>query len=699
MSAKNLLLLFDRPHEPVYVPKGNKQVVLDVPTNYLPEKYQPVASEIFSRVGTSSETSIPIKQIAIPDLSLPLSLGRRDGFSLFLPAHQKMASNLVEIFLGMRTVEDLLSLAAYCRDRINSQMFVYALSIAILHRPDTKNLPIPQLSEIFPDKYMDSSIFNRAKEEANVMPTGSRIPIEIPLDYTATDADPEHRVAYWREDIGINLHHWHWHLVYPFSGPMVVVNKDRRGELFYYMHHQILARYNAERLCNNLPRVRRLTNLRDPIPEAYFPKLDQIVAGRSWPARPAGYSLSDLDRKSDQLKIDLADLERFRDRIFDAIHTNSVRNNAGSTVRIDEKTGIDVLGNMVEASILSPSRTFYGDLHNLGHLVIAYCHDPDHRYLESFSIMGDSTTAMRDPVFYRWHAFIDSLFTEYKDSLPAYTLQQLVFPGVSVSNIRINTSGANPNTLNSHWTKSDIDLSRGLDFTPRGSIFARVQHLNHDFYTYTITANNSNNKEVLGTVRIFITPKFDETGRQLTFNDQRMLMIEMDKFTVPLSRGQNIINRMSNESALTIPFEATFRNVDENRPDEGDFQSFDEFNYCGCGWPQHMLVPKGTKQGYPMDMFVMISNYELDRVNQADSRGCRDGVSFCGLRDLKYPDTQSMGFPFDRVARVGVNSLHDFLTPNMNLQQITVRFNDVIKPRLSYKKQTNESASASLTKD
>ena len=75
----------------------------------------------------------------------------------------------------MRTVEDLLSLAAYCRDRINPQMFVYSLSVAILHRPDTKHLTIPRLSEVFPDKYMDSRIFNRAKEEANVVPAGSRV--------------------------------------------------------------------------------------------------------------------------------------------------------------------------------------------------------------------------------------------------------------------------------------------------------------------------------------------------------------------------------------------------------------------------------------------------------------------------------------------------------------------------------------------
>lgn len=64
----------------------------------------------------------------------------------------------------------------------------------------------------------------------------------MPVNRTASDAEPEQRLAYWREDIGINLHHWHWHLVYPFDGPPEVVNKDRRGELFYYMHEQIQAR-------------------------------------------------------------------------------------------------------------------------------------------------------------------------------------------------------------------------------------------------------------------------------------------------------------------------------------------------------------------------------------------------------------------------------------------------------------------------
>lgn len=84
-------------------------------------------------------------------------------------------SNKKTLKKGMRTIEDLLSLAAYCRDRVNAQMFVYSLSVAILHRSDTKHLPIPQLTEVFPDKYIDSSVFHRAKEEAHVVPAGQRV--------------------------------------------------------------------------------------------------------------------------------------------------------------------------------------------------------------------------------------------------------------------------------------------------------------------------------------------------------------------------------------------------------------------------------------------------------------------------------------------------------------------------------------------
>lgn len=141
--------------------------------------------------------------------------------------------------------------------------------------------------------------------------------IEIPRNYTASDREKEQRLAYFREDIGVNSHHWHWHLVYPGMGQLEIVKKDRRGELFYYMHHQILARYNTERFCNNLEKLRVLNNLREPVTEGYFPKIMSSLNSRTYPGRNVNTTLSDIDR--DGSKLEIADMERWVDRIVTSI--------------------------------------------------------------------------------------------------------------------------------------------------------------------------------------------------------------------------------------------------------------------------------------------------------------------------------------------------------------------------------------------
>lgn len=78
--------------------------------------------------------------------------------------------------------------------------------------------------------------------------------------------------------------------------------------------------------------------------------------------------------------------------------------------------------------------------------------------------------------------------------------------------------------------------------------------------------------------------------------------------------GSNAINRESKDSSVTIPFEQTFRNLEENRPTSGAV--LEGFNFCGCGWPQHMLVPRGSAAGFKCQLFVMISDYQNDRVSR-----------------------------------------------------------------------------------
>lgn len=68
---------------------------------------------------------------------------------------------------------------------------------------------------------------------------------------------------------------------------------------------------------------------------------------------------------------------------------------------------------------------------------------------------------MRDPVFYRIHAFIDDLFQMHKTRLSSYTAQQLAFPEITVVSLQAQQAQGKANTLNTFWQQSDVNLSRG----------------------------------------------------------------------------------------------------------------------------------------------------------------------------------------------------------------------------------------------
>ena len=179
-DKKNLLLLFEKPGEPVFTPKGKDNAVFDVDVMFVTDKYKPIVSEIQSRFGEEGSPRIPVKNISPPDLRIVMQLGREETFSPIIPKHRKIASRLIDIFMRAPSIDDLQSIAIYARDRVNPQLFNYALSVAMLHRPDTRDLDLPLFSAVFPEKFIDSSVFEKAREESTIIPEGSRRPIIVP---------------------------------------------------------------------------------------------------------------------------------------------------------------------------------------------------------------------------------------------------------------------------------------------------------------------------------------------------------------------------------------------------------------------------------------------------------------------------------------------------------------------------------------
>nr|CAC44751.1 hemocyanin subunit 3 [Cupiennius salei] len=612
---------------------------------------------LFEKLTSLTRLQLPVEE-RDPRLAHVGRLPRGTLFSCFHEKHLAEATELFEILFAANDFDDFIKLATQARNIVNEGLFVYVLSVAVVHRDDCRGITLPPIQEVFPDRFVPAETINLAIKESKNHPD---IDIEVEIQQTGNIMEPEYKLAYFREDIATNAHHWYWHVVYPANWDEGLTGKvkDRKGELFYYMHQQMCARYDCERLSNGLNRMIPFHNFEEKL-EGYAPHLTSLVSGLHYASRPTGFSLRDLP------DVDVQDMERWRERILEAIDLQHVHAADGSELALDEANGANILGTLIEASSSSPNKAFYGSLHNWGHVMMARMHDPDGRFQENPGVMSDTSTSLRDPIFYRWHRFVDNIFQQYKATLHQYTKEQLSFAGIKILSTQVNAKQAN--VVTTYLKEDRLDLSHGINFGTGHKVYVKYHHLEHEPFSLIINVENNTGAAKHATLRVFLGPKYDELGNRLAPDEQRRLMIELDKFHKELAPGKNVINRNAAESNVTLSHTYTF---DELRSGEGGPADANE--YCSCGWPEHMLLPKGTHKGMEYELFVMATDYTQDNPDGANVKTtCADAVSYCGAKDQKYPDLKPMGFPFDRP--VSARTAEELLTENMSLTDVLIKY-------------------------
>ncbi|OXA58520.1 Phenoloxidase 2 [Folsomia candida] len=671
---RDFMYLFERMSEPLgYGIKGSGENMVYYRSPTMEPAMAAATETMMGQVQQTINIQMPGK-MPMEELKEISKLCPKSGlFGHFIPNHRKALISLRNVLMDQNSTSDLFNMACFCRDNqmVHPLLFVNALSSCLANRRDTKKFSMPAFYEVMPEIFFSDHIMKQAEKMARVQDS-CKNRIMIDRNTTGHQNDPESRLWYFREDIGVNSHHFHWHVVFPGDyGLRNEVKRDRRGELFYYMHHSMISRYDAERLCNGLARTKLLDFDNLVIEEGYFGKLYSTNAGRHWGTRQANTRLVNLVGANDELLIDIdlkvEDLKRWRDRILETIDTGKV-DVGDKREQLTEDTGIDVLGDIIENSQDSPHRQYYGvdGFHNMGHLLIAFSHDPTGKFREFVGPMGDTSTAMRDPAFYRWHKYLDDMFDKYKRTLNEYKLNEgkwaLKWDGIKIESMKVINSNSKfkENELSTHWAQSDIDLARGLDFYRTearngGPVLATFTHLNYDVFKYQIQITNNSTKPVQATVRIFMAPRHDEHGDPFRLTIQRLLYFEMDKFGTKLKPGNNTIERSSLDSSVTIQMDASFDILEKLNRDKqrDDFRTGDDQSRCGCGWPQHLLLPRGTPFGTQFDLFAIVTDWEKDAVNSRSGPTplkppCKDALSFCGILNEKYPDARPMGYPFDR---------------------------------------------------
>lgn len=76
-------------------------------------------------------------------------------------------------------MESFFAACVYARDRLNTHLFVYAVSVAVYHRNDTKNVVLPSNVQVLPHLYVNNKVFAPLKEELGVIPEKFRVTIYV----------------------------------------------------------------------------------------------------------------------------------------------------------------------------------------------------------------------------------------------------------------------------------------------------------------------------------------------------------------------------------------------------------------------------------------------------------------------------------------------------------------------------------------
>merc|ERR1711942_145495 len=568
-------------------------------------------------------------------------LKQKNYFSLFNPRHREEALMLFEVLMSCKEWNPcFVNNAAYFRERMNEGIFLYAAYVSVIHHPIADGLVLPPLYEVTPHMFTNSEVISQAYTSKMTATPG-----KFNMGYTGSQRNPEQCVAYFGEDIGMNVHHVSWHMDFPFWWKdSYGYNLDRKGEMFYWAHHQLTARFDAERLSNNLDLVDELYWDR-PIYEGFAPHTTYKYGGE-FPARPDNIEFEDVDGVAR-----IRDLMIWENRIRDAIAHGYVTAEDGTNIDIINDNGIDIIGNLIESSTYSVNKYYYGALHNTAHIVLGRQGDPHGKFKQPPGVMEHFETATRDPAFFRLHKYMNNIFKEFKDRLTPYTKEDFLWEGIDLQSIEVEGS------LETYFEDFEFSLQNAVDDTVEVedvALTASVKRLNHKPFSWKMQDENSKDTAAVASARIFMCPRRDANGVAYHPNSGRWGCIEMDKFYVELAPGANTILRDAKMSTVTIPDIPSFDFIKEKTDAAiaagGGDPGLAEYSRS-CGIPDRLLLPRGKDNGLEMVLMAFLEDAEADKADDftIDVDNEYGGThAHCGIHGQKVPDKRAMGYPLDR---------------------------------------------------
>jgi tyrosinase len=551
------------------------------------------------------------------------------------PSHAEKMNKIYQTLddAGPKVENGIMKAKELLKERVNPDMLRRALGIYLTHSRDAqqRKIAVPPLKNHAP--FLDAELAVVAGEVV-----------------TSDTFQGPAILSYWREDYDYNDHHVHWHMVFPGTGVRVngenVKVIDRQGELFLYMHSQMVVRYETEGLCWNLPPVRSWNQYDDVLESGYAPVPALIGYYGGYAPFSSWFAVRNPNIPDvPDAPVSRAQLETWRDNIYQAIKDGYfwTKNKSTGETKKFPLTGdncLDIVGVVVEAESVDLKKLadgfvfdedLYGNLHSFGHDKFAEL--GYHKYLTKtapYGLMISNFGSPRDACFYPWHKHI-----QYFGRLAAAAYPQDITEHraeVVLSNLSILPQDKS----SAHY--GDGGITTFLQ-PPAINLMESKAKLDHEPYQWSVDVKSSRSNPPSKdhpqnfTLRLFIAAK--------ELMDDYHNWIEMDKISIHLTDESSITKvRLDADSSVA-------RKMGKYNELNPDYIS----PWCRCGWPQNMMLPVGKVDGMLFVAFCMATDDSMTGETRTPA------LSYCGAlqKDRKYPDPRGMGYPFNRTWTQQVN--------------------------------------------
>lgn len=517
-------------------------------------------------------------------------------FTLANEKHLAEAIALYDVFVSATDLTTLYKVALWARYNVNPDLFVYSFTTAIFHRADMRDVQVPAIYEIQPNYFFNSEVIQRAQQYkmqgfAGVEKVDGLYSVVIPANYTGMNynANFESLLSYYTEDVGLNANYYYLHTFYPLWMKVQHVgqNVETRSAIFLRYIKYMLSRYYLERLSNGLGKIPEFSWY-EPIETGYYPEL-QYYNGITYPVRNDYYKL--FNPSNYYAVNELVDMESNMRIQF-------------KQVTIDK--GFEYLSNYVTKAkqVLGEFGSTYAP-----------------------SVYAHFQTTMRDPLFYQFYKRVFNIFPKLETP---YKVEELKFDGVKIENIEMDK-------LITYFDKFEADITSAVDVEMvhdnnvqtsnlvkfgrvaqyQGDdilIKARQSRLNHVPFTYKLNVVSDKVQKVM--VKVFIGPKTDEYGRVFDINENRENFYEIDYYPVELVAGKNVVTRNCRDFPSFSQDRTTYFELYKKlMTTKGDISKVDKM--VGVyGYPWRMMLPRGKKEGLPVQFYFIVVPPTVDTVTQ-----------------------------------------------------------------------------------